>query len=39
MYSEAILVNPKAKKAAVYYTNRAFANIKLENFGIAIIGN
>lgn len=38
MYSEAIFCKvPKAKKA-VYYSNRAFTNIKLENYAIALFG-
>ena len=36
MYSEAILLGLKGKQGAIYYSNRAFANIKLENYGIAI---
>ncbi len=28
----------KGKKAAVYYSNRAFVHIKLENYAIAIMG-
>lgn len=28
----------KGKKAAVYYSNRAFVHIKLENYAIAILG-
>lgn len=35
-YSEAIQVGLKGRKQATYYTNRAFCNIKLENFGLAL---
>lgn len=38
MYSEAIYMKLKGKKAAVYYSNRAFVHIKLENYAIAILG-
>lgn len=36
-YSKAIEVGLNGKKQAVYYSNRAFCQIKLENFGIAIL--
>eukprot|EP01017_Pseudomicrothorax_dubius_P031151 TRINITY_DN394_c0_g2_i2.p1 TRINITY_DN394_c0_g2~~TRINITY_DN394_c0_g2_i2.p1 ORF type:complete len:490 (-),score=97.11 TRINITY_DN394_c0_g2_i2:61-1530(-) len=36
-YSQAIDVSPPGSpKSAVYFSNRAFANIKLENYGLAI---
>ena len=37
-YTEAINVDSVTKKAAIYYSNRAFCLIKLECFGAAIIG-
>ena len=38
MYSEAIFMKVKGKKAAVYFSNRAFVHIKLENYAIAVMG-
>ena len=38
MYSEAIFCKVPRKQKAVYYSNRAFVNIKLENYAIALIG-
>ena len=35
-YSEAIKCMPEGPKAAIYYSNRAFAHMKLENYGLAI---
>ena len=35
-YSKAIEVGLTNKKQAVYYSNRAFSSLKLENYGIAI---
>lgn len=37
-YSEAILLNSTGPQAAIYYSNRSMVNIKLENYGIAIMG-
>ena len=36
MYSEAIFCKVPKKQKAVYYANRAFVNIKLENYAIAL---
>ena len=36
-YSKAVEVGIGGKKQCVYFTNRAFASLKLENYGIAII--
>ncbi|TNV73192.1 hypothetical protein FGO68_gene6014 [Halteria grandinella] len=36
MYSEAIFCRVPKNKKAVYYSNRAFTNIKLENYAIAL---
>lgn len=36
MYSEAIFCKVPKKTKAVYYSNRAFVNIKLENYAIAL---
>lgn len=38
MYSEAIFCKVPKKNKAVYYANRAFVNIKLENYAIALFG-
>ena len=38
MYSEAIFCKVPRKQKAVYYSNRAFVNIKLENYAIALFG-
>jgi len=38
MYSEAIFCKVPKKQKAVYYSNRAFTNIKLENYAIALFG-
>lgn len=38
MYSEAIFCKVPKSKKAVYYSNRAFTNIKLENYAIALFG-
>ena len=38
MYSEAIFCKVPKKQKAVYYSNRAFVNIKLENYAIALFG-
>ena len=38
MYSEAIFCKVTKAKKAVYYSNRAFTNIKLENYAIALFG-
>jgi hypothetical protein len=38
MYSEAIFCKVPKKNKAVYYSNRAFTNIKLENYAIALYG-
>jgi hypothetical protein len=38
MYSEAIFCKVPKKQKAVYYANRAFVNIKLENYAIALFG-
>lgn len=38
MYSEAIFCRVSKKQKAVYYSNRAFTNIKLENYAIALFG-
>ncbi len=35
-YSEAIFCKVPKKQKAVYYANRAFVNIKLENYAIAL---
>jgi hypothetical protein len=39
MYSEAIFCKVPKKQKAIYYSNRAFVNIKLENYAIALYGN
>lgn len=36
-YSKAIEVGVGGKKQCIYFSNRAFASLKLENYGIAII--
>jgi serine/threonine-protein phosphatase 5 len=36
MYSEAIFCKIQAEKKSVLYCNRAFANLKLENFAFAL---
>lgn len=38
MYSEAIYCNVPNKQKAIYYSNRAYANIKCENYAIALFG-
>ncbi len=38
MYSEAIFCKVPPKKLAIYYCNRAFVNIKCENYAIALFG-
>lgn len=38
MYSEAIFCKVPKKQKAIYYSNRAFVNIKLENYAIALFG-
>ena len=38
MYSEAIYCKVPPKKKAVYYCNRAFVNLKCENYAIALFG-
>jgi len=38
MYSEAIFCKVPKKQKAIYYSNRAFVNIKLENYAIALYG-
>ena len=35
-YTEAIKLKVNSPKTAVYYSNRAFCNLKIENFGLAI---
>jgi len=36
MYTEAIEVNKDSPKCAVYYSNRAFSHIKMENYGLCL---
>ena len=36
-YTRAIEVGLSGRKQAVYFTNRAFANLKLENYGLALL--
>ena len=38
LYSEAIFCKVPKKQKAIYYANRAFVNIKLENYAIALFG-
>ena len=35
-FTDAISLGIETKKNAIYYSNRAFCNLKLENFGLAI---
>ena len=39
MYSEAIYCDVPPKNKAIYYSNRAFVNMKCENYAIALFGN
>ena len=35
-YTKAIETSINSKKVAIFYSNRAFAHIKMENYGLAI---
>ena len=37
MYEEAIKIGLKGTKQATYFTNKGFANFKLENYGLTIM--
>lgn len=37
MYDQAIKIGLTGTKQATYYTNKAFANFKLENYGLTIM--
>ena len=37
-FTQAIDMNIETKKNAIYYSNRAYVHIKMENMGLAIIG-
>ncbi len=32
-------MNIETKKNSIYYSNRAFVHIKMENYGLALLGN
>ncbi len=38
-YSEAIYCKVPKKKKAIYYSNRAMINMKLENYALSLFGN
>jgi hypothetical protein len=38
MYSEAIFCEVSNRHKAMYYCNRALANIRLENYALALFG-
>ena len=37
MYEQAIKIGLTGTKQATYYTNKAFANFKLENYGLTVM--
>lgn len=37
MYTEATKIGLTGKQQAIYFTNKAFANFKLENYGLTIL--
>lgn len=37
-FTEAIDMSIETKKNAIYYSNRSFVHIKMENYGLALIG-
>lgn len=38
-FTQAIDMNIETKKNAIFYANRAMVHIKMENIGLALIGN